>query len=106
MEYTLIIGMVVAALTVMQFYMKRGIQQATKLAADQLVAQGSPDVVINVDKGAYLLNAHSVSQNKKGRWEYVGIKVSPQTDKRSSFAESTSSSSNAVYNAGEYNIEK
>lgn len=58
-EYALILGIVAAALLGMQVYMKRGIQRAVQLSADQL---GEQQVTINSQREA---NTISTSTDKK-----------------------------------------
>jgi Flp pilus assembly pilin Flp len=49
-EYALLLGVVSAALIAMQFYMKRGIQGAVKVSADQLGPQQGTQVLIDFKK--------------------------------------------------------
>jgi len=103
LEYSVIIGIVVAALMVMQVYMKRGIQAATKVAADQLSFQNTAEI-INLEKGGYLSGANAFTQTKSKRnvetgYLYSGIGI----DRASRFNETTNTIGVSVYNLG--NIE-
>lgn len=49
-EYVLLLGVVSVALIAMQVYMKRGIQGAVKVSADQLGPQQGQQVLINFQK--------------------------------------------------------
>lgn len=100
MEYTLIIGIVVAALIVMQVYIKRGIQAATKVAADQLSDQTTPDYLnIQTERSGYLISTNSSSQQNGYRHERTLSGLSGM-DKRTTVNEVTISNGIAVYNAG------
>lgn len=58
----IVIALVIAALTTMQLYMKRGIQAAIKVAADELAPQKNGDVVTNIARGGFLIDEKSSSK--------------------------------------------
>lgn len=101
LEYTLIIGIVVTALIVMQVYIKRGIQAATKVAADQLGAQTTPDYLnIQDNKSEYLISSSSLSQQNGYRYEKTRKFSGAGMGKQTIVNEVTVSSGRAVYNVG------
>jgi hypothetical protein len=101
LEYTLIIGVVVTALIVMQVYIKRGIQAATKVAADQLSDQTTPDYLnIQDDKSSYLITSSSSAQQNGYRYEKTRKFSGAGMGKQTIINEATISSSISVYNAG------
>ncbi len=58
-EYLVVVMLVITALTVMQLYMKRGLQATIKVAADELAPQNKSDLVQNIDKGGFLWESHA-----------------------------------------------
>lgn len=104
LEYTVVIGIVVTALTVMQVYMKRGIQAAVKVAADQLADQRTPDVEFGfIPPSGYLLNSQAQSQSITNR--YIKLWRPPTgfrgTTKSVTYKQTTNTQGSAVYNKGE-----
>lgn len=102
MEYSIIIAIVVTALMIMQVYMKRGIQAATKVAADQLAPQTTPDFA-KLERG-YLESANSISREKGSRniqtRDYLSS--APGMDMQTNYDSATNAQSNESYNAGVY----
>ncbi len=69
-EYSLILAIVGAALVGMQFYMKRGLQAAIKISADQLGSQQGAQVLINFRR-----QTNSISETRGARAGAVRTQV-------------------------------
>lgn len=66
-EYIIVMGLVVAAVTIMSPYMKWGLQGAIKIAADELGAQKKSDRVEEIAKGGFLSGADVFSKTQLSR---------------------------------------
>lgn len=90
-EYSLILAIVGTALMGMQVYMKRGIQAAVKVSADQLGSQQSQQVLINFRR-----QTNSVTTTSGSRSGSVETQVSAGgAQNRSTDTTSTSSGSSS-----------
>lgn len=102
LEYTVIIGVVVTAIIVMQVYAKRGIQAATKAVADQLSNQEKGEVV-DLEKGGYLEEANAFSNSiDKRRIITDDFHPAIGTDMQTTFDQNTDTYSSALYRQGAY----
>ena len=101
LEYALILGVVIAALVAMQFYIKRGIQAATKVVADQLGDQSTPEI-LTYDKGGYLMGSAASRQSRGYRHSTTDVIMTPRMDRKTSYNEITITTGTAAYNAGDY----
>lgn len=97
MEYAVIIGIVITALAIMQVYMKRGIQAATKAAADELSLQSITER-IDLKKGGYLIGSNAHTETDGSRLFYFGVGGDTLKDTEIHTQEDTNVTSNAVYN--------
>lgn len=94
-EYTVIIGLVVAALTTMQVYVRRGIQAGIKIAADELGPQedaGETDPQKGT-KSASEINTKTTSAQR--------IRLFKGGSQRTDIDKTTTSSGEAKYTSGE-----
>jgi len=65
LEYAAIVLLAVAALSAMQLFMKRGIQAAIKVAADELAPQRNAELVMDINKGGYLAKSDSATNTEQ-----------------------------------------
>jgi hypothetical protein len=102
LEYTVIIAIVVTALMIMQVYLKRGIQAATKAAADQLSSQSTPEIT-NLEKGGYLFGSNVSSLGAGTKNVRTGFLNSGGMDMRKLSDETTTTNASSFYNLGNVN---